>query len=105
MNFDWKKVEGSQLIKPPTFEKDEQTGYVWLRKNITEIEKQDEMSGTTIKLWKYDELGLNKTEYEEYLKYQQSVDTKEEIDNLKTENQMLTDCILEMSEIIYGGEL
>lgn len=28
----------------------------------------------------------------------------EQVDSLVEENQMLVDCILEMSEIIYGGE-
>ena len=29
--------------------------------------------------------------------------TQEEIENMQQENQFLKDCILEMSEIVYGG--
>ena len=55
-----------------------------------------------------DEAKLTKAEYKEYLKELKATDTLEIVENLKAENKqlsetvdMLTNCILEMSEIIY----
>ena len=64
------------------------------------------MDDTTF--YEYDETKLTKAEYEEYLKELGATDVSETIENLKAENKqlsetvdMLTNCILEMSEIIY----
>ena len=58
--------------------------------------------------YEYDEAKLTKFEYAEYLKELEATDVSETIENLKAENKqlsetvdMLTNCILEMSEIIY----
>ena len=75
---------------------------VYIRQNIVEMQKD----GTTY--YEYDEAKLTKAEYEEYLKELEATDISETIENLKAENKhlsetvdMLTNCILEMSEIIY----
>ena len=75
---------------------------VYIRQNIVETQIDD----TTF--YEYDEAKLTKTEYEEYLKELEATDVSETIENLKAENKqlsetvdMLTNCILEMSEIIY----
>ena len=64
------------------------------------------MDDTTF--YEYDETKITKDEYKEYLDEMKAQDTLEVIEKLKTENQalleqvdMLTNCVLEMSEIIY----
>ena len=76
---------------------------VYIRQNI--IEKQ--MDDTTF--YEYDETKITKDEYKEYLDEMKAQDTLNVIENLKTENQalseqgdMLTNCILEMSEVVYS---
>ena len=67
------------------------------------------MSGEEIIFYEYDEAKLTKEEYQEYLKELNGSDTLQTIENLKAENQnlneqvtMLTNCLLEVSEIVYA---
>ena len=82
--------------------------YVYLRENVIEIES-DNTDGETYTYYEYDEAKLTKEEYEQYLKEMSSAETLENIESLKAENQMLTEqvdmltaCLVEMSEIIYA---
>ena len=81
--------------------------YVYLRENVIEIES-DNTDGETYTYYEYDEAKLTKEEYEQYLKELSSTETLEDIESLKTENQTLTEqidmlmnCVLEMSELVY----
>ena len=100
MNLYFKKSQST--VKPELVDTTSSKKVVYIRQNIVETVVED----TTY--YEYDEAKLTKSEYAEYLKELEATDTLEIVENLKAENQalseqvgMLTDCILEMSEIIY----
>ena len=94
--------KSSSSVKPELIDTTSSKKVVYIRQNIVEIQKNDTI------FYEYDEAKLTKAEYQEYLKELEATDTLEIVENLKTENKqlsetvdMLTNCILEMSEIIY----
>lgn len=98
-----KFTKSQSSVKPELVDTTSSKKVVYIRQNIIEIQKDD----TTF--FEYDEAKLTKDEYKEYLAELETQDTLEIIENLKTENKalseqvgMLTDCILEMSEVIYN---
>ena len=100
MNLYFKKSQSS--VKPELVDTTSSKKVVYIRQNIVETVVDD----TTY--YEYDEAKLTKAEYAEYLKELEATDVSETIENLKAENKqlsetvdMLTSCILEMSEIIY----
>ena len=100
MNLYFKKSQSS--VKPELIDTTSSKKVVYIRQNIVETVIDD----TTY--YEYDEAKLTKAEYAEYLKELEATDTLEIVENLKAENKqlsetvdMLTNCILEMSEIIY----
>ena len=100
MNLYFKKSQST--VKPELVDTTSSKKVVYIRQNIV---------GTVVDettFYEYDEAKLTKAEYAEYLKELEATDTLEIVENLKAENQalseqvdMLTNCILEMSEIIY----
>ena len=97
-----KFYKSQSSVKPELLDTTSSKKIVYIRQNIIEVQKDD----TTF--YEYDEAELTKTEYQDYLKELETTDTLEIVENLKAENQtlseqidMLTSCILEMSEIIY----
>ena len=107
MKLNYKKSQSS--IKPDLINTTSSKKYVYLRQNIVEVNSTDEQSGEDRSYFEYDEAKLTKSEYEEYLKESNSTKTLESIENLKAENQMLTEqvdmltaCLVEMSEIVYA---
>ena len=97
-----KFYKSQSSVKPELLATTSSKKIVYIRQNIIEVQKDD----TTF--YEYDEAKLSKTEYQDYLKELETTDTLEIVENLKAENQtlseqidMLTNCILEMSEIIY----
>lgn len=100
MNLYFKKSQSS--VKPELIDTTSSKKVVYIRQNIVAVQKDD----TTF--YEYDEAKLTKSEYQEYIKELEATDTLEIVENLKAENKtlseqvdMLTNCILEMSEIIY----
>lgn len=100
MNLYFKKSRSS--VKPELIDTTSSKKVVYIRQNIVAVQKDD----TTF--YEYDEAKLTKVEYVEYLKELEATDTLEIVENLKAENKtlseqvdMLTNCILEMSEMIY----
>lgn len=100
MNLYFKKSQSS--VKPELIDTTSSKKVVYIRQNIVEIQKDN------VVFYEYDEAKLTKTEYQEYLKELEATDTLQIVENLKAENQslseqvdMLTNCILEMSEMIY----
>ena len=94
--------KSSSSVKPEMIDTTSSKKVVYIRQNIIEVQKDDTI------FYEYDEAKLTKAEYQEYLKELEATDTLEIVENLKTENKalsetvdMLTNCILEMSEIIY----
>ena len=97
-----KFYKSQSSVKPELLDTTSSKKIVYIRQNIIEVQKDD----TTF--YEYDEAKLTKTEYQDYLKELETTDTLEIVENLKSENQalseqvdMLTNCVLEMSEIIY----
>ena len=100
MNLYFKKSQST--VKPELVDTTSSKKVVYIRQNIVETAIDD----TTY--YEYDEAKLTKAEYAEYLKELEATDTLEIVENLKAENKqlsetvdMLTSCILEMSEMIY----
>lgn len=101
MKLKYTKVQSS--VKPELINTTSSKVVVYIRQNIVEVQKDDTV------FYEYDEAKLTKADYAEYLKELEATDTLEIVENLKAENQslseqvdMLTNCILEMSEMIYG---
>ena len=101
MNLYFKKSQST--VKPDLVDTTSSKKVVYIRQNIVETVVED----TTY--YEYDEAKLTKAEYQEYLKELEASNVSETIENLKDENKqlsetvdMLTSCILEMSEIIYS---
>lgn len=95
--------KSSSSVKPELIDATSSKKVVYIRQNIVETQIDD----TTF--YEYDEAKLSKEDYQEYLKELESTDTLKTIENLKLENQalleqvdMLTNCVLEMSEIVYS---
>ena len=100
MNLYFKKSQSS--VKPELVDTTSSKKVMYIRQNIVEVQKDNAT------FYEYDEAKLTKAEYAEYLKELEATDTLEIVENLKSENQalseqidMLTNCILEMSEMIY----
>ena len=90
-------------VRPEPIDTTSSKKVVYIRQNIVEIQKND----TTF--YEYDEAKLTKDEYKIYLDELKTLNMIEIIENLKSENKslaeqvdMLTGCILEMSEVIYN---
>ena len=102
-------VKSQSSVKPELVDTTSSKSTVYLRKNIVEVEKTNESDDTSTTFYEYDETKLSKEEYQEYLKELKATNALQTIEDLKAENQnlneqvtMLTDCVLEMSEIIYA---
>ena len=106
MKLNYKKSQSS--IKPDLIDTTSSKKYVYLRQNVVEVNSTDEQSGEYRSYFEYDEAKLTRSEYEEYSKELNNNRTIESIEDLKVENKqlsqtvnMLTECILEMSEKLY----
>ena len=102
-------IKSQSSVKPDLIDTTSSKIVVYLRQNIIEKIKTDEMSGEETVFYEYDEAKLTKREYQEYLKELNGSDTLQTIENLKAENEslneqvtMLTNCLLEMSETVYA---
>ena len=96
-------IKSQSAVKPELVDTTSSKKVVYIRQNIVEIQKDD----TTF--YDYDEAKLTKDEYREYLAELETQSTLETIENLKAENKalseqvdVLTSCILEMSEVVYS---
>lgn len=106
MELKYRKSQSS--IYPEPIDTTSSKKYVYLRQNVVE-NQSEEMDEETHTYYEYEEAKLTKEEYEQYLKEINSTETLESIENLKAENQMLTEqvdmltaCLVEMSEIVYA---
>ena len=95
--------KSSSSVKPEMIDTTSSKKVVYIRQNIVEVQKDDTV------FYEYDEAKITKDEYKEYLDEMKAQDTLEVIEKLKTENQalleqvdMLTNCVLEMSEVLYS---
>ena len=98
-----KFTKSRSAVKPELIDTASSKKVVYIRQNIAETLQNDTV------FYEYDEAKLTKDEYKEYLAELEALDMLETIENLKSENKslseqvdMLTDCILEMSEVVYS---
>ena len=96
-------IKSQSSVKPELIDTISSKKVVYIRQNIVEVQKDD------VIFYDYEEAKLTKDEYKEYLAELEAQDTLETIENLKAENKslteqvdMLTSCILEMSEVVYS---
>ena len=101
-------IKSQSSVKPDLVDTTSSKSTVYLRKNIVEVEKTNENDDTSATFYEYDEAKLSKEEYQEYLKELDATNTLQTIEDLKEENKslneqvtMLTECLLEVSEMIY----
>lgn len=106
MNLGWHKSEST--VKPLEIDETTSKKYIYIRKNIAEVQRNDDEGGAYT-VFEYDEAKLTPEEYKIYLKEITATQTLDNIKTLKVENEllleqidMLTNCILEMSELIYA---
>lgn len=96
-------IKSQSSVKPELIDTISSKKVVYIRQNIVEVQEDDAT------FYDYEEAKLTKDEYKEYLAELEAQDTLETIENLKAENKslteqvdMLTSCILEMSEVVYS---
>lgn len=102
-------IKSQSSVKPDLVDTTSSKTTVYVRQNIVENKKIDEMSGEETVFYDYEEAKLTNEEYAEYLKELEATNTLQTIEDLKAENEslneqvtMLTECLLEMSETIYA---
>lgn len=102
-------VKSQSSVKPELVDTTSSKKVVYLRKNIVEVVNTDDDTNEEYIYYEYEEAKLTKEEYKQYLEELNNNKTLESIENLQTENQMLreevdmlTACLVEMSEIVYA---
>ena len=108
MILNWHKSESG--VHPELVDNTSSQYITYLRKNVVEKQVTDE-TGETYTMFEYDEAKLTKEQYAEYLKHPELWMMDEynaEVGRLRRENaglqsqvELLTGCILEMSEVLY----
>lgn len=95
-------VKSQSSVKPEFIDTTSSKKNIYLRRNIVETQLEECI------MYEYEEAKLTREEYKHYLEELNSEETLESIEKLKVENKMLAEqiemlinCILEMSELIY----
>lgn len=71
-------IKSQSSVKPDLVDTTSSKVVVYLRKNIVENIKTDEMSGKEIVFYEYEEAKLTKEEYQEYLKELEIIDIQQQ---------------------------
>ena len=71
-------VKSSSSVKPALIDTTSSKVVVYLRQNIVENIKTDEMSGEETVFYEYEEAKLTKAEYQEYLKELEIIDIQKQ---------------------------
>ena len=71
-------VKSQSSVKPELIDTTSSKSTVYLRKNIVENKKTDEMSGKETVFYEYEEAKLTKEEYQEYLKELEIIDIQQQ---------------------------
>ena len=71
-------IKSQSSVKPDLVDTTSSKVVVYLRQNIIENIKTDEMSGKEIVFYEYDEAKLTKEEYQEYLKELEIIDIQQQ---------------------------
>ena len=71
-------IKSQSSVKPDLIDTTSSKVVVYLRQNIVENQRTDEMSGETTTFYEYDEAKLTKEEYQEYLKELEIIDIQQQ---------------------------
>ena len=71
-------VKSSSYVKPDLIDTTSSKTTVYIRQNIVENKKTDEMSGKETVFYEYEEAKLTKAEYQEYLKELEIIDIQKQ---------------------------
>ena len=71
-------VKSQSSVKPDLIDTTSSKVVVYLRQNIVENKKTDEMSGEETVFYEYEEAKLTKQEYQEYLKELEMIDIQQQ---------------------------
>ena len=71
-------IKSQSSVKPDLVDTTSSKVVVYLRQNIVENKKTDEMSGEETVFYEYDEAKLTKEEYREYLKELEIIDIQQQ---------------------------
>lgn len=71
-------VKSSSTVKPDLIDTTSSKTTVYIRQNIVEYQRTDEMSGETSTFYEYQEAKLTKEEYQEYLKELEIIDIQQQ---------------------------
>ena len=71
-------IKSQSSVKPDLVDTTSSKVVVYLRQNIVENKKTDEMSGKETVFYEYDEAKLTKEEYREYLKELEIIDIQQQ---------------------------
>ena len=71
-------VKSSSSVKPDLIDATSSKTTVYIRQNIVENQRTDEMSGETSTFYEYQEAKLTKEEYQEYLKELEIIDIQQQ---------------------------
>ena len=71
---DWKQVTGSQSEKPLEVDAVSSENTIYLRRNIKEVEIENEVSGEKVTMWQYEERQLTPQEYTLYTIFKEGID-------------------------------
>ena len=71
-------IKSQSSVKPDLIDTTSSKVVVYLRQNIVENIKTDEMSGEETVFYEYEEAKLTKTEYQEYLKELEIIDIQKQ---------------------------
>ena len=70
-------IKSQSTISPELIDTTSSKKFVYIRKNVTELNTVDELSGETYSCYEYDEAKLTKEEYERYLNESSIVDIQQ----------------------------
>ena len=71
-------IKSQSSVKPDLVDTTSSKAVVYLRQNIVENKKIDEMSGEETAFYEYEEAKLTKAEYQEYLKELEIIDIQKQ---------------------------
>ena len=71
-------IKSQSSVKPDLVDTNSSKAVVYLRQNIVENIKTDEMSGEKTVFYEYEEAKLTKAEYQEYLKELEIIDIQQQ---------------------------
>ena len=71
-------VKSSSSVKPDLIDTTSSKTTVYIRQNIVENQRTDDMSGETSTFYEYQEAKLTKEEYQEYLKELEIIDIQQQ---------------------------